>query len=74
MSAPVAPVQERAAATRLAIKEAGELVVLQVGAFAATSQQVASAAGVSIGTFYRYFPNMPALLAELGWVAVKAAR
>lgn len=69
----VAPVQERAVLTRLIILQAGEHVVRRDGAFRATTAAVAREAFVSIGTFYRYFPDMPSLLDELGYVAVKKA-
>jgi AcrR family transcriptional regulator len=72
MSAPAKPQQQRAIDTRNAILSAGEALIEEYGAFRVRAQQVADAAYVSIGTFYRYFPDVSALIAELGWVAVKA--
>jgi len=45
--------------------EATERVARRVGFQAATTKEIASTAGVSIGTLYRYFPNKEALLAAV---------
>jgi AcrR family transcriptional regulator len=68
------PIQDRAIATRQRILDAAQTVAVAKGAFRATTADVASAAGVSIGTVYRYFEDMPAILHELGWTAVRITR
>jgi len=65
------PIQDRAIATRQKILDAAQNVILADGAFRATTAAVAATAGVSIGTVYRYFEDMPAILHELGWAAIR---
>ena len=48
-----------------ALCEATERVIEREGLAAATSNRVAQEAGVSIGSFYQYFPDMDALMAEM---------
>ncbi|MDJ0789422.1 MAG: TetR/AcrR family transcriptional regulator [Myxococcota bacterium] len=48
-----------------ALCEATERILDREGLEAATSNRVAEEAGVSIGSFYQYFPDMDALLAEM---------
>lgn len=55
----------RARATREALLGAGERLLGEGGLDALTSTRVAEAAGVSTGTFYAYFDDKHALLAEL---------
>lgn len=56
------PVQTRSAATVQAIFEATIQVLLSAGLERLTTTKVAERAGVSVGTFYQYFPNKEALL------------
>ena len=56
------PVQARSTASVNAILEATIQVLLSVGKERLTTTQVASRAGVSVGTLYQYFPNKGALL------------
>ncbi len=59
------PRQERALRSRQALLEAGRAQLSELGYAGATAKKIASAAGVSVGTFYQYFPDKDALLREL---------
>lgn len=67
------PTMDRGIRSRDLILKAADTLAGRDGAFNVRTSDVAAEAGVSIGTVYRYFPNMQALLTELGWVAVKAS-
>ncbi len=56
------PVQARSAASVQALLEATIQVLLKVGKDRLTTTNVATRAGVSVGTLYQYFPNKSALL------------
>ncbi|HHZ08375.1 MAG TPA: TetR/AcrR family transcriptional regulator [Rhizobiales bacterium] len=56
------PVQGRALRTRAALLAAVETLVASEGAGAVTTTRVADAAGVSVGTLYRYFADRDDLL------------
>lgn len=56
------PVQNRALRTRAALLTAVEALVASEGAGAVTTTRVADAAGVSVGTLYRYFADRDDLL------------
>ena len=58
-------VQERSRATVDAILEATARVLVKVGYDRASTNRVAVAAGVSIGSLYQYFPSKEALVAAL---------
>jgi AcrR family transcriptional regulator len=60
------PKQDRARATVDAILAAAVQVFLADGYPNATTARIAEVAGVSIGSFYQYFPNKEALVAALG--------
>jgi AcrR family transcriptional regulator len=57
--------QPRAAATRQRILEAAAHVFALHGYSAGTTNRIAGAADVSIGSLYQYFPNKDAILFEL---------
>ena len=59
------PEQDRSRATVGAILEAAARVLVTSGYEAFTTNRVAEKAGISIGSFYQYFPNKDALLGEL---------
>lgn len=59
------PLQDRSAATVAAILEAAARVLERRGLDALTTNRVAEAAGVSIGSLYQYFPNKDAIVAAL---------
>ena len=59
------PSRPQGEAIVLALFEATERLLETEGLAAATSNRVAEDAGVSIGSFYQYFPDMDALLAEM---------
>jgi AcrR family transcriptional regulator len=59
------PRQERALATVDVILEATAHVLRTIGYDALTTNKVASAAGVSVGSLYQYFPNKDALVMAL---------
>ena len=59
------PRQERAKATVDSILEATARVLVKQGFDGLTTNAVASAAGVSIGSLYQYFPNKEALVSAL---------
>jgi AcrR family transcriptional regulator len=60
-----APRQARAQVTVAAIVEAAAQLLARDGLAGFTSNKVAERAGVSIGTFYQYFPDKDALMAAL---------
>ena len=59
------PKQQRARQTVEAVLDAVQRVLRRHGAEAITTNRVAEAAGVSIGSLYQYFPSKEALVAEL---------
>lgn len=59
------PKQERAAETRQRILDAAAHVFAECGYAAGTTNRIAERAGVSIGSFYQYFPNKDAVLRAL---------
>lgn len=59
------PRQERARATLEAILQAAAQLLADVGFEALTTAKVAERAGVSVGSFYQYFPNKQALAAAV---------
>ncbi len=59
------PRQKRAEDTVTILVEATERVVSKKGFHAATTNQIARVAGVSIGTLYHYFPTKEALVAAV---------
>ena len=63
-AAPVFP-QERARATRRALLEAARLLFADKGYDAAQTPDIAAAAGVSVGTFYRYFDDKRQVFVEM---------
>lgn len=60
-----APKQERSQHLVDAILTAAKALVVKHGVDALTTNRVARLAGVSIGSFYQYFPSKRAVLAEL---------
>jgi AcrR family transcriptional regulator len=60
--AKIVPMQDRALKTRAALLAATEQLVAEEGTEAVTTTRVAAAAGVSVGTLYRYFADREALL------------
>jgi AcrR family transcriptional regulator len=61
-----APRQERAIATVDAILAATAGVLVKDGYERASTNRIAKAAGVSVGSLYQYFPSKEALVAALG--------
>lgn len=59
------PRQKRAEDTVVVLLDATERVVSKRGFHAATTNHIARAAGVSIGTLYHYFPTKEALVAAV---------
>jgi AcrR family transcriptional regulator len=59
------PAQVRSVATLDAILEAATQVLLASGFEKMSTTRIAERAGVSVGSFYQYFPNKRALLAAL---------
>jgi len=59
------PRQERSRATVEAILDAAAQVLVKEGVERATTNRIAEAAGVSIGSLYQYFPSKEALIASL---------
>jgi AcrR family transcriptional regulator len=57
-----APTQKRAEETNRILLDATEIVLARHGYEAATTNRIARAAGVSIGTLYHYFPSKEALI------------
>ncbi len=60
-----APTQSRGQATVEAIVQATARVLVKEGYEGASTNRIADAAGVSIGSLYQYFPSKEALVAEL---------
>jgi len=59
------PKQQRSRQTVEAVLEAVQRVLKRHGAEAVTTNRIAEAAGVSIGSLYQYFPSKEALVAAL---------
>ncbi|WP_149563956.1 TetR/AcrR family transcriptional regulator [Streptomyces cacaoi] len=59
------PKQARAEVTRQRILRAAAHVFTEYGYAAGTTNRIAEAAGISIGSLYQYYPNKDAILAEL---------
>jgi AcrR family transcriptional regulator len=59
------PIQQRSQKRLQSILDAGWEVLLEVGRDRLTSAMVAERAGMSIGTFYRYYEDRVALLEQL---------
>ena len=59
------PKQQRARQTVDDVLEAVQLVVKRHGTQAVTTNRIAEAAGVSVGSLYQYFPNKRAILTAL---------
>jgi AcrR family transcriptional regulator len=59
------PRQARAAETRARILTAARQVFADHGYAAGTTNRIAEAAGLSVGSVYQYFPNKDAILVEL---------
>jgi AcrR family transcriptional regulator len=59
------PRQARAAETRARILDAARAVFAERGYAAGTTNRIAQAAGLSVGSLYQYFPNKDAILVEL---------
>ena len=77
------PSQARARETTEAILRATARILVERGYVATTTNHIAEAAGVSVGSLYQYFPNKEAIVAALlerhmeqtqGWLRVAAAR
>ncbi len=60
-----APSQDRAHATVGVILEAAAQIFSELGYAAGTTNRIAERAGVSVGSFYQYFPNKDAVLVAL---------
>jgi TetR/AcrR family transcriptional repressor of mexJK operon len=61
----VLPQQERAQQKRRALLESGQALFASRGYEQVTAKEIATHAGVAIGTFYRYFPDKKQLLLTL---------
>ena len=61
----VAPKQKRSVLTKQKIKQTARELFSQKGYYAVTSNNIAKAAGVPIGSFYNYFGNKKGVLLEL---------
>ncbi len=59
------PRQARAQETVAAILQAAAALIAEVGFAEATTNKIASRAGVSVGSLYQYFPNKSAILVSL---------
>lgn len=66
------PRQRRAAETRARILDAAGVVFEEHGYAHGTTNRIAAAAGLSIGSLYQYFPNKDAILVELVDVHIDA--
>lgn len=62
---PFVPQQERAQQKRQALLESGKHLFIKKGYDQTTAKDIASQAGVAIGTFYRYFSDKRQLLLSL---------
>jgi AcrR family transcriptional regulator len=60
-----APRQQRAVETRARILDAARGVFAEHGYAAGTTNRIAEAAGMSVGSLYQYFPNKDAILVVL---------
>jgi AcrR family transcriptional regulator len=65
------PRQTRAVETRARILDAAREVFAAHGYAAGTTNRIADAAGLSVGSLYQYFPNKDAILVELVHVHVE---
>ena len=59
------PRQQRAVETRQAILGAAARIFAEYGYAAGTTNRIAEAADLSIGSLYQYFPNKDAILSAL---------
>jgi AcrR family transcriptional regulator len=59
------PRQHRAVETRARILDAARTVIAEHGYAHGTTNRIAEAAGLSVGSLYQYFPNKDAILVEL---------
>jgi AcrR family transcriptional regulator len=59
------PTQERSAATVEALLQATARILVKEGYDRASTNRIAEAAGVSVGSLYQYFPSKEALVAAL---------
>jgi AcrR family transcriptional regulator len=59
------PRQPRSVETRARILDAARVVFAEHGYAAGTTNRIAEAAGLSVGSLYQYFPNKDAILVEL---------
>lgn len=66
------PRQQRSEQTRRDILDAAARVFGEHGYAAGTTNRIAAAAGVSIGSLYQYFPNKDAILAALSEAHIAA--
>ena len=64
------PRQSRAQHSEKALRDAFVRVLLERGYAKTTIREVASVAGVGVGTFYEYFGNMRSLAAK--WIATRS--
>jgi TetR/AcrR family transcriptional regulator, mexJK operon transcriptional repressor len=64
-SFPFVPKQERAQQKRKALEESGLILFIEKGYEHTTAKEIATHAGVAIGTFYRYFSDKRQLLLSL---------
>jgi len=65
------PKQQRSAETRARILDAAAQVFAAHGYVKGTTNRIAEAAGVSVGSVYQYFPNKDAILVELARAHVR---
>ncbi|MFB4315925.1 TetR/AcrR family transcriptional regulator [Actinomadura sp. 21ATH] len=68
------PRQKRSAETREQILRAAARVFVEHGYAAGTTNRIAAAAGLSIGSLYQYFPNKDAILVQLARRHIDEAR
>ena len=59
------PRQDRSTATRARILEAAREVFAEYGYASGTTNRIAEAARISVGSLYQYFPNKDSILVEL---------